>query len=308
MNSDSAIETIIVSRERDIGGFSVRRLLPYVSRRAVGPFVFFDHMGPAEFPPGQGIDVRPHPHINLATVTFLFEGVIQHRDSLGSNQAIEPGAVNWMTAGRGIVHSERTPAEARARGGRLNGIQLWVALPEEREEGAPSFVHHPKSNLPEFSVGDVKCKLLLGAAFGRSSPVAIDSDLFYLQARVPRGARFEFPVARDHESALYAVAGCVRVGDQQIDATSMAIGKTGRALEIEALEDAHLMLIGGRALGPRELFWNFVSSSRERLEAAKREWAPGPREASARFKPIPGDDREFIPLPIDGERPKGTAL
>jgi hypothetical protein len=308
MANDSKIEMVITSRERDIGDFTVRRLLPYASHRMVGPFIFFDHMGPATFAPGQGMDVRPHPHINLATVTFLFEGKIHHRDSLGSSQLIEPGAVNWMTAGRGIVHSERTPADLRAAGGRMNGIQLWVALPEEHEEIEPRFEHHPKHTLPEFKVGEVEIKLLLGKAFGRASPVKVHSELFYLQARLQKGHRLTLPVEGHHEAAIYVVTGQVRVGQETIEGTSMAIGKRGEDLDIEALEDVHLMLLGGANIGARQIYWNFVSSSKERLEEVKKDWALGPRLESSRFPPIPGDEQEFIPLPKEPGQPKGTIL
>lgn len=302
------IEMIIASREKDLGGFTVRRLLPYASRRMVGPFIFFDHMGPAEFEPGKGLDVRPHPHINLATVTYLFEGEIRHRDSLGSNQLIRPGDINWMTAGRGIVHSERTPEEPRARGSRMNGIQLWVALPNDVEEVDPSFTHHPSKTLPEFLIGNVHLKLLLGSAYGFQSPVPVHSELFYLEARFPKGEPLLFPATS--EMALYVVEGSVRVGDRTIPHCSMGIVKSNTEVNIEALEDSRVMILGGKPVGKRFIFWNFVSSSEDRIENAKQDWLEGPSKESQRFHPIPGDQEEFIPLPESkGEiNPKGTIM
>ncbi len=287
---------IITSRERDLGGFSVRRILPYVSRRQVGPFVFFDHMGPAQFAPGQGVHVRPHPHINLATVTYLFEGKIEHRDSLGSDQLIEPGAINWMTAGRGIVHSERTPEDLRKSGGPLNGIQCWVALPEAQEEMAPFFEHHPAPTLPEFKKGDVSFKLLLGDALGFKSPVHVHSDLFYVEVKMPRGSSLEIPM-KGRENAFYVVSGCVQWQSQKVDTYSMAIGEAGEDLLLEAMKDSHLMVLGGSSVGPRVMFWNFISSSKSRIEEAKKDWALGPSETNPRFQKVPGDEQEFIPLP-----------
>lgn len=300
----SKIEMVIESRERDLGGFTVRRILPYATHRMVGPFIFFDHMGPADFAPGSGMDVRPHPHIHLATVTYLFEGVIRHRDSLGSDQNIEPGAVNWMTAGRGIVHSERTPAEARASGSRLNGIQLWVAVPEAAEEIAPSFIHHPSNSLPEFEVGGVRLKLLLGSAFGRSSPAKVHSEMFYADAHFSAGATLALPGA-GIESAFYVVDGRVSVEGREIGPQTMVVAKDGEVLNVEALSPARLMLLGGAPVGKRQIFWNFVSSSAENIARAKADWAGGP--GSARFPKIPGDDSEYIPLPAE-VNPKGTPL
>lgn len=305
----SKIEMIISARERDLGGFTVRRILPFASHRMVGPFIFFDHMGPADFAPGHGMDVRPHPHLNLATVTYLFEGKIQHRDSLGSNQFIEPGAVNWMTAGRGIVHSERTPADERRRGARMNGIQLWVALPDEHEEIEPSFSHHPKETLPEFMVGPARLKLLLGRLFGRQSPVPVHSNLFYAEVRLEAGDRLDLPV-EGREAAVYVVDGHIHITGEDVNSTEMAIGKDGEDLPIEALSSTRLMVIGGEPVGERIIYWNFVSSSAERMEEAKQLWAkgPGPTSENERFRPIPGDDREFIPLPVEPGVPKPTIM
>lgn len=301
------IELVITPRERDLGGFSVHRILPYATHRMVGPFIFFDHMGPATFPVGKGIDVRPHPHISLATVTYLFEGAIRHRDSLGSNQLIEPGAINWMTAGRGIVHSERTPENLRQTGSRLNGIQCWVALPDEFEEESPSFTHYPASSLPEFQIDGVHCTLLLGTAFGHTSPVIVQSDLFYLNVKLPKGTQITLPL-HGREGAAYIVEGVVHVNGKQIDQHAMAVGRQCGKLIIEALEDSHLMLLGGKAVGKRYIYWNFVSSSEQKLEEAKADWAPGP--GSVRFPKIPQDDSEFIPLPEEAgkENPKGTVM
>jgi redox-sensitive bicupin YhaK (pirin superfamily) len=270
----------------------------------VGPFIFFDHMGPATFAPGQGMDVRPHPHINLATVTYLFDGKILHRDSLGSRQIIEPGAVNWMTAGHGIVHSERSPDDFRASGGRMNGIQCWVALPVEHEETKPSFTHHPAASLPEFHVDGVKLKLLLGSSFGRVSPVPIHSDMFYLDARFSKDSSMTIP-ASAREAAVYVVEGEIEVEGEIVSTQEMAVCSPGGDVRIHARVGSRVMLLGGEPLkGDRHIFWNFVSSSKEKLETAKSEWQPGP--GSKRFPTIPDDDREFIPLPEEPKR--GTAL
>ena len=294
------LELIIRSRERDIGGFSVRRLLPYASHRMVGPFIFFDHMGPAEFAPGEGMDVRPHPHIGLATVTYLFEGAILHRDSLGSERVIEPGAINWMTAGRGIVHSERTPPERRKTGGRVHGLQCWVALPAKYEELEPSFAHHPGDTLPVKSIGGARIQLLLGDGFGMKSPVVCYSDIIYADIMLEKNARLEVP-GGSRELAAYVVEGSVTVGDEVLGPCSMAVAVSGGSLTIEASERSRLMLLGGEALeGERFIFWNLVSSSRERIERAKTDWAQG------RFPKVPGDEVEFIPLPA--EPAKGTIL
>jgi redox-sensitive bicupin YhaK (pirin superfamily) len=287
------IDELIPGPEHDLGGFTVRRLLPHRARRAVGPFVFFDHMGPAGFPAGSGISVRPHPHIHLATVTYLFEGAIRHRDSLGSDQRIEPGAINWMTAGRGIVHSERAPDDFLARGGRLHGIQLWVALPAEHEDTEPSFTHHPASSFPVFEREGARCRLLLGSALGRESPVRVHSEMFYVDVELPRGGKFSFsPDGR--EGALYVVAGSLRAADREVPANTMAI--LAGDVEVEASEDARFVVLGGTSLGKRYIDWNFVSSDLAAIRQAKADWANGPG-SSARFPKVPGDDREFIPLP-----------
>ena len=287
---------IIDSREKDLGGFSVRRVLPFATHRMVGPFIFFDHMGPAEMPPGKGINVRPHPHINLATVSYLFSGRIQHRDSLGNNLVIEPGAINWMTAGRGIVHSERTPDDhPQSESMYLNGIQLWVALPEKFEEIEPSFSHHPKESLPTFEVNGSQLKLLLGEAFGRKSPVPVHSDLFYLDVNMKSGSRLEIPTTK-RESAVYLVSGQLTVNGESLTPNKMHVADAANDLTLIAGEDSRFLVIGGSSVGERQIFWNFVSSSKERIEQAKAEWKNGPRKESSRFQPIPGDDQEFIPL------------
>lgn len=299
-------QVVIKAREKDIGGLIVRRILPY-EHCMVGPFIFFDHMGPAEFSKGMGIDVRPHPHINLATVTYLFEGKILHRDSLGSCQLIEPGEINWMVAGHGIVHSERTPADLRETGSRLNGIQCWLALPEEKEEMPASFTHYAAGSLPEFEINKVKLKLLLGNAFDLQSPVAVQSTLFYLEAKFPKGSKLVFP-AEAREVGVYIVSGQVNINNTRVNHCSMAI--THENMTIEAIEDAHLMFLGGTSLGQRYIYWNYVSSSKEKLDVAIAQWANGPGEVGTRFEKIPGDDFEYIPLPSEKiiENPKGTIM
>lgn len=294
----SELEIIIPSRDRDLGGFYVHRVLPYERHRMIGPFIFFDHMGPAQFETGHGIEVRPHPHINLATVTYLFKGRIRHRDSLGSDQVIEPGAINWMIAGKGIVHSERALEEDLLKPADLHGIQLWVALPEEMEESAPRFYHHPKNSLPEFTHQNISMKLLLGKAFGYESPVSVFSDLFYVEVDIKKGQSLKIP-ADGREWGFYVVQGQVSSDQKMVEAFSMAAVKNGNDLQLEAMEDSKLMLLGGSPVGPRHIFWNFVSSSKERIDQVKKEWAEsGPSKTSSRFQPVPGDDKEFIPLKI----------
>jgi hypothetical protein len=288
--ADSSVVTIIESRTRDLGGFSVGRVLPSARRRLVGPFIFFDHFGPVAFEPGQGMDVRPHPHINLATVTYLFEGEIVHRDSLGSLQAIRPGAINWMTAGSGIVHSERTGPELRKAGSRLHGLQLWVALPQAREEAEPAFRHYPAAGMPEMRMGDAQVRVLAGTAYGAASPVQTLSPLFYVEAMIPAGG--ELPLPEEHpERAAYVVEGAVRCGDERIESRHMAVFAPGPTPPLRAESAARVALVGGAPLdGERHIWWNFVSSSRDRVERAKRDWKEG------RFAPVPGET-EFIPLP-----------
>jgi redox-sensitive bicupin YhaK (pirin superfamily) len=289
------IQRVIDPRPRDLGGFSVRRLLPASGLQTVGPFIFFDHMGPADFGPGQGVNVRPHPHIGLATVTFLFEGAFMHRDSLGTAQLIRPGDVNWMIAGRGIAHSERTPAEARDAAGRAraHGIQTWVALPRAVEETEPSFAHHPAASLPGLEQAGVRLTVIAGTAFGLQSPVEVLSPTLYVDALL-QDARASLVLEAEHEQrAVYVVQGAVAIGGQRFEEGQFVLlAADAGAVEIDALAaNTRLMLTGGAPLdGPRYIWWNFVSSSPERIETAKRMW----REQ--RVSPVPGDP-ERIPLP-----------
>ena len=284
------IELLITARSRDLGGFSVCRLLPAMKRRLVGPFIFFDHLARQELAPGRGLDVRPHPHIGLATVTYLFEGELLHRDSLGTVQRIQAGAVNWMTAGRGIVHSERTPPEARAAGGRLSGIQLWVALPRAVEEAAPTFVHAPAEALPELDAEGVRVRLVVGAAFGARAPVDAPSPAFYADAALERGARLPMP-GEHEERALFVAEGELEIAGARFGGGQLVVLRPGAPVVAEARAASRAMLLGGAPMdGPRHVWWNFVSSSRERIEQAKADWA------AERFPPVPGDP-ERIPLP-----------
>lgn len=284
------VELIIDARKRDLGGFSVGRVLPAIARRTVGPFIFFDHMGPVDFAPGAGIDVRPHPHINLATVTYLFSGEVLHRDSLGSEQVIRPGAVNWMNAGRGIVHSERTPAQLRASGYHLHGLQLWVALPTAHEESDPSFTHYAKSELPEANIDGATVRVLAGDAYGLVSPVKTYSRLLYVDVSLPAGVGIAVP--QERERAMYVVDGEVTCGDEAASGGRMLVFAANAQPQVRAKTDTRLVFIGGDPLdGVRHIYWNFVSSSLERLESAKSDW----RER--RFPLVPGDEHEFIPLP-----------
>jgi redox-sensitive bicupin YhaK (pirin superfamily) len=287
----SGIETVITGRRRDLGGFEVARVLPAPTHRAVGPFVFFDHMGPIVLAPGHGMDVRPHPHIGLATVTHLFDGGILHRDSLGSHEVITPGAINWMTAGRGIVHSERTPADLRLHGSRQHGLQLWIALPASHEDVAPSFHHHEAGALPITGDEGVRLRILAGSAFGATSPVAVLSPLFYVEASLDEGARLQVPEEYE-ERAAYVVEGSVRCGTESFAPGHMLVFAPGANPELVAEAPSRVMLLGGARLdAPRQLWWNFVSTSTERIEKAKADWREG------RFGRVPGDEDERIPLP-----------
>jgi len=283
---------LIEGRRHDLGdGFTVRRLLPALLARHVGPFVFFDHMGPADFAPGKGMDVRPHPHIGLATITWLFEGAIRHRDSLGSLADIRPGEVNWMTAGRGIVHSERTPPDERRDGQRLHGIQLWVALPREDAEVAPEFHHHGADELPRIHRDGAELLLIAGTAYGERSPVKVFAPMFLIEATLSEGATLDWPDGHA-ERGVYVVEGEMAWGDVVIGADRMAVQGGGATVPLRARAPSRLMLFGGAPLdGERHLWWNFVASSRERIERAKADWAAG------RFGVVPGDEEEFIPLP-----------
>jgi len=292
----SAVDTpgvllVIDPRPRDLGGFSVRRVLPMAGQRMVGPFIFLDHLGPAATGPGQGIDVRPHPHIALATVTYLFEGELVHRDTLGSERSIRPGDVNWMLAGRGIAHSERSGPEERARGIRLHGIQSWVALPREHEEDPPAFSHHPARTLPRATRPGAELTVIAGTAYGARSPVEVLSPTLYVDARLEPGAHLEVDSSHP-ERAVHVAEGTIRIGGRGLPAGVMAVLRTAAEVSIEAVGAARVMLVGGAPLdGERHIWWNFVSSSKERIEQAKQDWKAG------RFGKIPGDDREFIPLP-----------
>jgi redox-sensitive bicupin YhaK (pirin superfamily) len=286
-----AIDLVIVPRSVDLGGFAVRRALPHVKRRMVGPFIFFDHFGPVEFRSGQGIDVRPHPHIGLATVSFLFDGEIMHRDSLGSLAAIHPGDVNLMTAGRGIVHSERTAPDHRDGGERLHGLQLWVAMPAGDEEIAPSFAHHDQAELP-IVAGDGKIvRVVIGSLYGRRSPVPTLCDTIMADATLTPGAVLPID-AHTQERALYVVTGEVDIAGDRFAAGRLLIFRPGDAMTVTAASEARVVLVGGAAMdGPRHIWWNFVSSRKERIEQAKADWKLG------RFDTVPGDEAEFIPLP-----------
>ena len=275
---------------KDIGGLEVRRLLPAFPQKMVGPFIFFDHMGPARFAPGKGIDVRPHPHIGLATVTYLFEGAIVHRDSLGFVQRIAPGDVNWMTAGSGIVHSERSSPEDRAAGSPLHGIQTWLALPLKDERTGPEFVHHSKATLPVVASSKTELRIIAGHAFGERSPVRTYSDVLYVAAEMQPGGGFELPPEHE-ERGVYVVEGEVHVDGDPLAPQHLAVAPGGRTVTIEAATFARVMLLGGaKTDGDRHIWWNFVASSREMIEEAKGRW----REGS--FGSVPGET-EFIPLP-----------
>ena len=284
------IDLVIDQRRRDIGGFEVGRVLPVARRRMVGPFIFLDHMGPADFPPGipRDVDVLPHPHIGLSTVTYLFDGEIVHRDSVGSEQVIRPGEVNWMIAGRGITHSERFE-KARREGGRIEGIQAWVALPREDEEAEPSFAHHGAADLPLLEQADARGRLIAGTAHGLRAGVATHSPMFYLDWELAAGSRIALP--DDHpERALYVVSGTVEVDGQSFDSGRMLVFAGGPAT-VKALAPARVMALGGEPVGPRFIEWNFVSSSKERIEQAKADWRAG------RMKLPDLDHDEFVPLP-----------
>jgi redox-sensitive bicupin YhaK (pirin superfamily) len=292
-----AIETVIVPRARDLGGFEVRRALPAPKRQMVGPFIFFDQMGPVEFLTGNGIDVRPHPHIGLATVTYLYKGKIHHRDSLGTDQWIEPGAVNWMVAGHGITHSERTDGDVRATPHSLLGLQTWVALPEKDEEAGASFEHAAKEDLPLLEGEGKQVRLILGNAYGESAPVKTFSETFYADALLEAGA--SIPMPDNHEDrGLYVLTGSVAVSGQTFDAGQMLVFRPGDQISARAGTDgARVMLLGGATMdGPRHIWWTFVASSKDKIDAAKEAWRAGDW-AHGRFKLPPNDDSEFIPAP-----------
>jgi redox-sensitive bicupin YhaK (pirin superfamily) len=287
-----ALKAVIVPRTADLGdGFTVRRALPSAQSRMVGPFVFFDHFGPTVFRSGQGMDVRPHPHIGLATVTYLFDGEIMHRDSLGTAAPIRPGEVNWMTAGQGIVHSERTDPKRRATGDNLHGLQMWVALPAAQEEMAPAFAHHAVDEFPMVRDNGNSVRVVVGQAYGKHSPVKTTSETLFADAHLAAGGTL--PLDAGHEErAIYVLRGEIDIAGDRFGADRLLVFKPGDAIAIKALTDAHFTIFGGATMdGPRHIWWNFVSSRKERIEQAKAEWAAG------HFGKVPGDEIEFIPLP-----------
>jgi redox-sensitive bicupin YhaK (pirin superfamily) len=284
----SRIELEVPERARSIDGFPVARILPSPALRALGPFVFVDHMGPAVFGRGSALDVRPHPHIHLATVTYLLEGSIFHRDSLGSARAIQPGAINWMHAGRGIVHSERSPQDDRDRERALHGLQLWVALPTEHEESEPGFAHHPASSLPRIEDRGVRATVLAGQAYGQKAPADVRSPLFYLDIELEAGAQLELP--REYsERGIFPLSGELEVGGRALSRGALSVLSSEHAT-VRATTASRFVALGGESLGPRYIWWNFVSSSKERILEAANEWRGG------RFPSVPGDEHEFIPL------------
>jgi redox-sensitive bicupin YhaK (pirin superfamily) len=289
-NDPMATLQLIEGRQRDLGGFVVRRVLPAQGRQMMGPFIFFDHLGPAQFEPGHGIDVRPHPHIALATVTYLFAGSLEHRDSLGNVREIRPGDVNWMTAGSGIAHSERTPKPARAAGEKIHGIQSWVALPDGQEDVEPSFIHYPAAVLPRRTVNGVELTVIAGEAFGLQSPVATLWPTLYVHAHLAQDAFLDIPTEHE-ERALYVAAGELDIGGSRIKEGQLAVLELGESPKVRAAGETRAMLLGGRRFPtPRHIWWNFVASSPERITLAKERWV------KRQFAPVPGET-EFIPLP-----------
>lgn len=298
-SSIDAVETLIVPRAVDLGEMTVRRALPSTKRQMVGPFIFFDQMGPAEFLTDQGIDVRPHPHINLATLTYLFEGQIHHRDSLGTDIAINPGAVNWMRAGRGIVHSERTSEDRKRTGQRLFGLQTWMALPEAEEEGDPAFIHHGADDLPIVEADGIRARLIAGTAFGARSPLKTASETLYGDIQLSAGNAVPIDATYE-ERALYTIEGTIEIAGDSFEAGQLLVLRPGDQITVRnpGRNSARFMLFGGAPMdGPRWIWWNFVSSRPERIEQAKEEWRCG------RFETIPGDEEDFIPLPTSNKMP-----
>lgn len=290
MSGSDIVELVIKPVTKDLGEMTVRRSLPDPRRQRIGPFIFFDHMGPAEFSPGTGVNVRAHPHIGLATITYLFEGEILHRDSLGCVQAIRPGAVNWMTAGKGIVHSEKVTPELKASGQRLHGLQTWVALPTEREETEARFEHYTDSEIPWVELNGARARVVIGSAYGATSPVRTESETLYVELIIEAGATIELPVTE--ELGAYVIDGGISLGDKTISDGNLAVLKRNVTTSISSDSGARVMICGGAALdGERIIWWNFVSSSRERLEQAKSDWL------NRRFADIP-DETDFIPLPV----------
>ncbi|WP_264210861.1 pirin family protein [Leisingera thetidis] len=302
-----AIDTLIIARARDLGGFEVRRALPSVNRQMVGPFIFFDQMGPAEFITEGGIDVRPHPHIGLGTVTYLYQGEFEHRDSLGTHQMIYPGEVNWMVAGKGVTHSERTSEETRATRHSLFGIQTWIALPEDKEDMDPGFEHHKKDALPEIIDGGARAKLILGRAYGQQSPVTMHTETFYLDVTLEPGA--QFPLPDDHEDrGIYVTEGSIEVAGQSFEAGRMMVFRPGDSISARAgTRGARLMLLGGATMNEgRYIWWNFVSSSKDKIEEAKEAWKAADWN-NGPFRLPPGDEEEHIPITAELDRtsPRG---
>ena len=289
--SCDALAQVIVPRTVDLGDFSVRRALPSARSRMVGPFIFFDHFGPAEFKAGAGIDVRPHPHIGLATVTYLFDGEIMHRDSLGTAAAIKPGEVNWMTAGRGIVHSERTDTALRATGSPIHGLQMWVALPQAKEEMEAGFAHHETTEFPMVQDDGKTVRVVVGSLYGASSPVPVVHETIFGDVYLKAGAKL--PLDADHEErALYVIDGVVDIAGDKFEPGRLLVFKPGDRIDVSAVSDAHVVIVGGAPMdGPRHIWWNFVSSRKDRIEQAKADWKAG------HFEKVPGDEIEFIPLP-----------
>ncbi|WP_288129451.1 pirin family protein [Microbulbifer sp.] len=284
-----ALKTVIHPKEKNLGGFSVRRCLPNTGYKTVGPWVFFDHMGPAEFPAGEGINVRPHPHINIATVTYLFDGEILHRDSLGSEQAIRPGDINLMVAGSGIVHSERERPAVRDSAHRLHGLQLWLALPDQYAEMDPEFHHYPSDAIPSLMVDGVATRVIMGTAFGVTSPVKTFAETLYVEMHLQPGQSVELPMAA--ERAVYVASGAIQARDMEIPTHSMGIFAADEGVVITASEESRIAVIGGENVGPRRIVWNFVAATEARLASAISDWKSG------RFPKVPGDSAEFIPFP-----------
>ncbi|MGC1308336.1 MAG: pirin family protein [Phormidesmis sp.] len=291
MSTARPIQQIIAPHIKDLGGFQARRSLPHDTLTLVGPFIFFDHLGPATFPPGKGVDVRPHPHINLATVTYLFEGALMHRDSLGTVQEIRPGAVNWMTAGKGIVHSERSPDHTRDQTATLHAIQTWIALPEKYEEVDPAFDHYASQTMPQWEAQGATIKLIAGKIGDRTSPVKTYSPMLYLDVQIPKGGQFTIP-ADYSERAVYSVTDGLSLGGESIQQHRLAVLEAGQIVTIESQSEARCIVIGGESVGDRIKWWNFVSSRAERIEQAKQDWK------AQKFERVP-NEKDFIPLPSE---------
>lgn len=288
-NSIRQVERVIEPKIKDLGGFSVRRVLPTIQQKKVGPWVFLDHMGPVVFPPGGGADVRPHPHIGLATVTYLFDGEILHRDSLGTTELIRPGEINLMVAGRGIVHSERKNPERKNEPSKLHGLQMWLALPEQMEETDPAFYHYSAQEIPLINVNGVSVRLLIGSAFGAVSPVKMFASTIYFEANLAQGQHLQIPEAE--ERAIYIVSGQLEINEVSVPEHTMLVLSSDQDIVVKATQETRIALIGGAAMNPRYIEWNFVSSRKERIELAKQQWKAGVYER------VPGDEEDFIPLP-----------